>query len=434
MASMTTAVPLVTVLLVQSLERPSIHTIPQLDSWRSAFDASSASLSGDGRYVAFTSYARLAPADTNSRRDVYVLDRLDRHVSFESVTHDGQSSGTDSAHPRLSRDGRFLVYETVLNATASEIVLRDRLQGTALVINRGGNGERANGYSRSPEISGDGRVVVFSSTATNLIKGTDANDNGEDIYAYEAASGTVSRISVDDGGVQPRSGSSVTPTISADGRFVAFASTAALTALPAPGGASPARLPHLDIFVRDRARRVTRRVGQAGRPPPDGASWAPTISADGRYVAFVSAATNLIAVDRNRSSDVFVADLELGVLELVSRSADGGPANGRSASPAISADARYVAFQSEASDMVCARRCQPGAEDINLLWDVFVRDRRDGTTARVSSDSTGGWMEPSAGPAMDASGSLVVFSSRHPINPTDTNNDFDLFLCARLAH
>jgi TolB protein len=159
--------------------------------------------------------------------------------------------------------------------------------------------------------------------------------------------------------------------------------------------------------------------------------WRPVISADGRYVAFVSGATNLVAGDRNRSPDVFLADLKTGSIELVSRSATGGSANGRSAAPALSADARFVAFQSEASDLVCARRCAPADDDINLLWDVFVLDRRDHSMTRLSADAGGGWMEASVGPALDSAGGVIAFSSRHPRDAADVKNDFDLFVVQR---
>jgi Tol biopolymer transport system component len=154
------------------------------------------------------------------------------------------------------------------------------------------------------------------------------------------------------------------------------------------------------------------------------------MSAGGRYVAFVSAATNLVAADRNGSPDVFIADLHAGMTELVSRSATSGTGNGPSGAPAVSSDGRFVAFQSEASDLVCGQRCAADDEDINLLPDVFVLDRQTRAIVRVSRDVTGGWMEPSGGPALDAAGTVVAFSSRRPIDPSDRSNDFDLFVRA----
>lgn len=412
-------------------EAPSIHTLVQRDT-ANVLGPSTAAVSTDGRYVAFASYARLAPADTNSQRDVYVLDRGDGRVTLESVTPTGQVGTVDNGHPRISADGRFLVYETFIPSgpglAVSEIVLRDRRDATVTIVSRGVGGARANGMSGRPAISQDGRVVVFSSAATNLVSGADANGSGEDVYLFDTRDRSISRISVDSGGVQPALGTSVAPTTSGDGRYVAFASTADLDGVGQPGSGAR-RMP--GIFLRDRTLELTIRVDRAaGGGSPDGPSSAPFISADGRYVAFVSAATNITAADRNRSADVFLADLQTGSVELVSRNArSGSAANGPSGNPALSADGRFVAFQSEASDMLCAR-CTPAMEDINLLSDVFLLDRQGGRISRVSGDTRGGWMAPSVGPAVDGMGGLVVFSSRHPMDASDTGNDYDLFLCA----
>ena len=90
-----------------------------------------------------------------------------------------------------------------------------------------------------------------------------------------------------------------------------------------------------------------------------------------------------------------------------------------------------LAFESEASNLVCGRRCRLPGRDINLLTDVFVFDRDERSIVRLSSDPHSGWMEPSGSAALDASGRVVVFSSRHPIAQDDTGNDFDLFVATR---
>jgi Tol biopolymer transport system component len=428
MQTISAAATLAALLCVAS-SSTSIHTLAQHDRLSKPMDPSSAAVSADGRYVAFASYASLVPADTNSRRDVYVLDRRDGRVTLESVTAAGGVGDVDSGHPRISGDGRWLVFETGMPSPGAravwDVVLRDRREGTVAVVSLAPGGARANGVSSRPAISQDGRVVAFSSTATNLVSGPDANGGGEDVYVFDAKDGALSRISVDVSGAQPAIGTSVTPTTSADGRYIAFASTADLER------AGRDRKPLPGIFVRDRLTNVTTRVDRRpGQTQPDGSSWAPAMGADGRHVAFVSNATTLAAADGNRSPDVFLADLVSGSIELVSRNArSGSPANGPSGNPVLSADGRFVAFQSEASDMLCAR-CTTATEDINLLWDIFLLDRRAGTIARVSGDTTGGWMAPSTGPAVDGGADLVVFSSRHPIDASDTANDLDLFLCA----
>jgi Tol biopolymer transport system component len=378
--------------------------IAQRDPQRTFLDPPSVAISADGRYVAFTSYERLAPADTNDCRDVYVLDRTSGQVTLESLTPEGRTATADSEHPGISGDGRFLVYQT-----RGDVVLRDRQEGLTTILAAG----------REPSISADGRSVVFSA-------------HGE-IDRIELPALGVRRIGIDAGGPQASSGASVSPSVSADGRYVAFASTADLD--PAAVGKKPdvsvggLHRAFSQIYVTDTVLGVTTRLGKgAGGRPADGDNWGPVISANGGFVAFVSSATNLVADDRNRSSDVFLADLHSGSVELVSRSSKHGTGNGASRSPALSWDGRFVAFQSEASDLVCSARCGVTDEDINLLWDVFLLDRQTGRMTRVSEDKTGGWMEGSGGPAIDAAGEVVAFSSRHPIDAADTKNDFDLFI------
>ena len=164
--------------------------------------------------------------------------------------------------------------------------------------------------------------------------------------------------------------------------------------------------------------------------PPDGSSSDPAISRDGRYVAFASEATNLVPGDRNRSADVFLRDLRTHSAVLVSRSASGGAANGRSGNPVVSADGRFVAFQSQASDLICARRCPAAAEDINLLSDVFLFDSLTSLMVRISAGPAG-WAEESAAPQIDAAADVIAFTSRHPIDAQDDRNDFDLFIRVR---
>jgi Tol biopolymer transport system component len=178
----------------------------------------------------------------------------------------------------------------------------------------------------------------------------------------------------------PAEGDWLGPAISADGRFVAFVSWT--------GGRT-------GVFVRDRQAGTTEVVSVAA----DGA-WAnehsdyPSISADGRFVAFVSFASNLVSGDTNNDRDIFVRDRQTGTTERVSVAADGAPANGGSGSPAISGDGRFVAFQSGATNLV------PGSTH----GGIYVRDRLTSTTERVSD---GG----SESVAISADGRFVAFAS-----------------------
>ena len=407
---------------------PLLLTVRQADRLATAFDLVAGSISSDGRYVAFVSYARLVASDTNDRSDIYVFDRSNGTVTIETLSADGRASNHDSAWPRISGDGRFLVYETTQDsdgrAPIRVVRLRDRSTGKTQALGRGD--DAPNGPSRSPAISSNGRIVVFASCATNLVDGPDANGFAEDIYAYDTETHAIRRVSVDAAGRQPPDGSSFAPTISADGREVAFTSTADFdTATQAPP-VSSARAPN--VYVRDTQLGVTMRIGLGrGGALPNGRSYDPAISGNGRYVAFVSDASNLTARDENDFPDVFLQDLAARTTTLVSRSVSGGSANGPSAHPAISADGNIVVFQSEASDLICGSRCPAASRDINLVSDVFLSDRQAKTMLCVSSGRQR-WMEPSAGAAIDGLGDVVAFSSRHPVAANDVAYDFDLFV------
>ena len=418
----------------------ALVTVAQGDEWRSYLDKPAIAVSADARYVALASYRPLVPADTNGRADIYLLDRATGSVSLESLAPDGRMSDVDSAHPGVSGDGQLLVYETGrpswagVGAQRGNVALRRRWASAVMLIPvvSGSPEDR----SHSPVISANGRFVAFVSSA-NPTWTPDANQAGEDVYVFDVATGIARRVSVNESGAQPLEGSSVSPSISADGRFVAFTSSAPLHHAAASASIrtiAPGR-PATHVYVRDLELNTTRLVSVTSRrAAANGASWTPSIDASGRYVAFVSIATNLVNGDRNGVADVFVADLQLESVELVGHSANGGFANGPSGNPALSADGRFVAFQSEASDLICASHCPPAAEDINLLWDVFLFDRRTRTTTHLSADAGDSWMEASVGPAVDATGTVVAFSSRHAIDPLDRRNDFDLFIRASPPH
>ena len=403
-------------------------TVRQADSFASPGDLVAASVSADGRYVAFASFARLVPADTNERRDIYVLDRVSETVTLESLSPDGRAREHDSVWPRISGDGRFVVYETMQGgagpAPLRVIVLRDRWSSTTRILQRGE--ERPNRDSREPAISSDGRIVVFSSFATNLGDGPDTNRPIEDVFSYDTSTGRFETVNLATDGRQPSSGASFGATVNANGRYVAFTSTSDLDASLENSHRLAFRA--ANVYVRDREAHVTRRIstGRNGAIP-NGASYGAAVDATGRYVAFVSEAANLVSGDGNRCPDVFLHDVQSHATILISRSASGGSANGSSRHPAIAMNGSYVAFQSNASDLICGSRCSDGFRDINLVSDVFLFNRTDQTISRLST-SRQVWMEPSAGPSISGNGTVVAFSSRHPIDANDTGTDFDLFV------
>jgi Tol biopolymer transport system component len=265
-------------------------------------------------------------------------------------------------------------------------------------------------------LSADGRYVAFASWATQLVPG---DTNGMlDVFVRDRALGTTSRVSVASDGTQGNlwSGYIGSAAISADGRYVAFDSFANQLV---PGDTNLSA----DVFVHDQQLGTTilaslGSTGVQGTAP----SFSPSISGDGRYVAFQSHATNLVPGDTNAAPDLFVRDLQLGTTERVSVGTGGSQANDSSLSPAISADGRYVAFYSAASDLV------PG--DTNGVFDVFVRDRQLGTTVRASLDTTGGQAEAaSVGASISGDGRYVGFGSLSALLvPGDTNLTDDAFV------
>ncbi|MDQ1500555.1 MAG: hypothetical protein QOI86_3895, partial [Actinomycetota bacterium] len=277
-------------------------------------------------------------------------------------------------------------------------------------------GGLGDGDSTSPVLSGDGSVVAFDSFADNLVSG-DSND-ASDVFVYERASGRTTRVSVASDGAQSNSGS-FSPSISANGRFVAFASDA--TAL-VPGDHNRDG----DVFVHDRQTGKTALISVTSEgKPANGDSFAPAISADGRYVAFVSHATNLVRGDTNGAADVFVHDLENGRTTRVSVGSDGAQINSDAFEPSISGDGRYVAFATDAANVV------PG--DTNGASDVFVHDRQTGRTALVSATGDGHPSDRgSSSPALSADARTVAFVTDGALLPDDTNNSEDVYV-ANLA-
>jgi Tol biopolymer transport system component len=395
-------------------------------------------VSANGRFVAFESSAALVPDDRNGGADIYVLDRVTGAVTLESVTVDG-CAVIGSEHARLSGDGRYVVYSAIVGGVvgsthgiAPHVVLRDRQTGTTTLVSRTAAGRPASQRSGHADISDDGRTVVFESAATDLVQTGDRNGLKPDVYVFHVGSQTIERVSVDAKGEQPAEGSSFAPVLSGNGRYVAFVSSAPLDATPwEQSGRSARGARH--VYLRDLENGILRRISRA----PDGGeadapSCHPAVSGDGRMVAFASLARNLGAPDKNGAADVYVHDTQTRQTTLVSRSARGGAAGGASQRPTLSADGRFVAFVSEASDLVCAARCPPHLADLNLVADVYLYDTRTRSMVRVSG--TGGvakpWWEMSVGPALDATGEVVAFSSLHAIDPRDTGHDFDLFIAA----
>jgi Tol biopolymer transport system component len=385
-------------------------------------------VSADGRYVAFWSQAsNLVPGDTNGFLDVFVRDRQLGTTARVSLTSGGAEGNGHSRFPSISADGRFVAFESSSSNLVPgdsngrfDIFVRDRQLGTTERVSIATGGTQGTDDSSLPSISADGRYVAFESRANNLVPG-DTN-SADDIFVRDRQLGTTERVSVDSGGVQGNS-SSHDASISGDGNFVAFDSYASNFVGMDTNGT-------VDVFVRDRLNSVTTRASSTpSGATGSGQSLVPSISGDGRYVAFRSTVGTLVAGDTNGVFDVFVHDRQTATTERVSVGPGGVQANGLSvvSGLAISADGRCVAFQSNATNLV--------AGDTNGFSDVFVRDRQTLTTERVSVSSGGVQGDiNSSDPTISATGRYVAFqSSATNLVAGDTNGTPDAFLRDRDA-
>jgi len=229
---------------------------------------------------------------------------------------------------------------------------------------------------KADDLSEDGARAVFTSSASNLVAGDTNNNN--DVFVHEVATAETTRVSVASDGSQANSASTES-VISPDGRFVAFQSTATNLVADDTDGT-------WDVFVRDLAARQTACVSCTARGTTgNGHSFRASISRQGRFVAFTSRASDLVAGDTNGEYDVFVRDMLTGMTSLVSVSSDGAPAQGASTLPAITPDGRFVAFVSSADNLVVG--------DTDYRADVFVHDRQTGSTSLVSVAKDGSQSE-----------------------------------------
>ncbi len=389
------------------------------------------SISADGRYVAFHALAsNLVPGDTNNDYDVFVHDCATGATTRVSVASGGTQGNGPSSYASISADGRYAAFNSDAtnlvpadtNNTA-DVFVHDRQTDTTTRVSVASDETQGNSSSSYPSISADGRYVAFGSAASNLVPG-DTNEM-EDILVHDRATGATTRVSVASDGTQGNGGSWIS-SISADGRYVAFYGTAS-NLVPGDTNAT------YDVFVHDRDSGATTRVSVAsdGTQGNNWSSW-PSISADGRCVAFYSRASNLVPGDTNVKDDVFVHDRDSGATTRVSVASNGTQGNGHSGSYglSISPEGRYVAFESRASNLV------PG--DTNGQGDVFVHDRDSGATTRVSVASDGTQGNSSSDLTMNrsisADGRYVAFNSNASnLVAGDTNNAEDVFLHDRDA-
>jgi Tol biopolymer transport system component len=381
-------------------------------------DSSWTAISADGRIVAFASAGdNIVPNDTNMLDDLFVYDRVSGLSERVSVANGGGQADGGSADPQLSADGRYVVFGSgagnlVPNDTGFNDIFRfDRVQRTILRVSRPAPGLFHWGDAETGGISADGRYIVFRTSSEAMVPGS--NNQLPDVFWYDADTDRMEWISVKADGTSPNGGSGKAD-VSADGRYVIFESD--VSDLIA-GDTNAKR----DIFLKDRVTGETRRVSvNSVGEQTDGNSMLPRISDDGRYIVFESDATNL-AADYNGQRDIYLHDTVTGNTERVSRAPDGSDSNNGSFRPEISGDGRYVGFDSMASNLV--------QRDINGVQDVFRYDRVTGAMVLFSISSEGLLANgPSQNVALSRDGRTAAFvSAASSLIPKDYNGRQDAF-------
>ena len=380
-----------------------------------------ASIAQNGRLIAFVG------RDSSSRgyccQHVYVLDRSTGEITEESISADSTPSQGDSQTPSLSADGRVLVFETI----APDLPPSGSTERRVIVR------DRASGIMRT--LVSAGGAAPDGGAGEPAVSG----DGGVVVFTSDA---TNLVLEPDANGRQPDiyawqlDGAKIT-RISVDTRGAQpsvgsshsprVSRDGAVVAFVSTARLAPADTNSVaDVYVRDMRHAITVLVGGGVGSAQNGASASPALSADGRYVAFESLAV-LDPRDRNNDRDVYIFDVSARTATLVSVTSKGQSANAASRRPALSEDGQVVAYQSLASNLGSGPGCPRAGSDTNLLTDVYAFDRATRCVARISGASDAEWWTPSGAPAVDASGGTIVFSSAQPSDADDPTTDFDLF-------
>jgi Tol biopolymer transport system component len=321
------------------------------------------SLSADGRFVAFVSYA--TNLDPSGDRGVFVRDRKAGTTRLAAPA----SGPNRPIQPSISADGRFVAYAEPDAYGDGNIHLHDMRSGKTSLVTVGVDGNPAGGRSQNPSLSANGRFVAFSSGATNLTQRKPIAGRNE--FVRDMKTGKTQQVNVSSSG-RTGNGYCHHPSISADGRYVAYESNATNLVKGAHG---------YNVYVRDlkQHRTILASVSSSGKRANRG-SHKVSISGDGRYVAFASKASNLVKQDTNKSVDIFRRDLVKHKTVRVSVNSSGKQSNGNSGFPVISNHGGFIAFVSSARNLV-------SRGDGKLH--VFFRDERRGKTVQADVSFSG---------------------------------------------
>lgn len=359
-------------------------------------------------------------------------------TSRVSVNPRSELGNENSEKPVISADGRYVAFKSFASNLVSgdtnkdaDIFVRDRLTNKVTRANLATDGTAVGGL-RNFTLSADGRYVAFVTWKPNVTPDDTDFKFEEDVFVYDRKSGKTERVSMSSDGVGGNGNSGYDyPALSADGRFVAFVSQAS-NLVEGDTNKWP------DIFVHDRLTHKTTRVSVTSNgSQANGFSSFPAISADGRYVVFYTFASNMILGETKIAHNIFVHDRTTGKTERVDVASNGVASNNNgtpTSTPAISGDGRYVAFSSQATNLVKG--------DTNRSNDIFVHDRKTRQTSRVTMGVNGrqGVCQRSSclqtsHPTISPDGRFVSFRSDFAnLIPGDTNNDSDIFIHDRITH
>lgn len=384
-------------------------------------------ISDNGRYVVYQSEAtNLVSGDTNTYIDVFLYDNVTKSTIRANRGPNGLQANGPSSQPAISGNGRYVVYQSNANNlvtgdtnNVADIFLYDTLNKITTRVNRGPNGAQATGGdSWNPDISYDGRYIVYQSSAKNLVPG-DTN-NFWDIFLYDTVTKTTTRVNRGPNGAQASGGSSNQPAISGNGRYVVYTSSATNLVSSDTNNEQ-------DIFLYDTVTKTTIRAnrGPNGAQATGGESNLADISSDGRYIVYYSYATNLVTGDTNNAADIFLYDTATKSTIRANRGPNGLQANAGSYSSKISSSGRYVVYYSDANNLVSV--------DNNSKKDIFLYDTVTKTTIMVSKGLNGAQTtDQSFNPAVSSDGRYVVYNSMAAnIVNGDTNGLMDVFLYSR---
>jgi Tol biopolymer transport system component len=308
-------------------------------------------ISYDGWFVAFEGEpVDFVPGDTNDTYDIFLRDTLTPLTTRVSVSTAGSEGDSGSYRPAISGNGKYLAFHSASQNLVpggpvgmDQVFLRDTQSAITSMVSVSSAGTPGDSSSNYPDVSSDGRYVVFESSATNLVPGV--SNVHKDIYLHDTQTGITSKVSVSTAGSEANS-NCYEPAISGNGRYVVFISGASNLV---PGDDNTVT----DIFLRDVQAGTTTRVSVSTAGTQAGSvCWSPDISEDGRYVVWESNADNLVPDDNNGTHDIFVRDTQNNTTSRISVNAAGEEGNGDSNYPAISADGRYVVFDSNADNLV----------------------------------------------------------------------------------